>query len=251
MRTELNVALLVGCFRRVHALLLLTLALFGFISRAYGQQSNALGAISIRLEQRKGDSNSVVPQNKVFHNGDILRFRITSKTSGYLYVLDVGTSGETSMLFPGSSGPGSQNEIQAGQVRSVPVDGDGWFEVTGPAGYDVLYFLISANRLALAPETHKKENEGNPEPAPSPKVPGNLQPRCDDEIFKARGDCIDKSAGVTPLGPNAPVPRQLTPFSGMASRDIIVVEDEDGSTVKASNEGKLPLIYTVRLAHKP
>ena len=232
-------------------LVLLALVLCLSAHRVQCQQSSSLGAISIRLEQRKGTSSSIVPQNKVFRNGDILRFRITSKTSGYLYVLDVGTSGETSMLFPGSSGPKPPNEIKAGEVRSVPVDGDGWFEVTGPAGYDVLYFLISANPLALGPGTQEEPNQTAPETAPSPKVPDNLQPRCDDEIFKARGDCIDKSAGITPLAPNAPVPRQLTPFSGMASRDIIVVEDDDGSTVKASSEPKLPLIYTVRLAHTP
>jgi hypothetical protein len=234
-----------------HAPLLLAAALFGSGGFVQCQQSSPPGAISIRLEQRKGTSATIVPQNKVFHNGDILRFRIISKSSGYLYVLDVGTSGETNLLFPGSSGPGSRNRIQAGEVRSIPVDGDGWFEVAGPAGYDVLYFLVSANPLALAPETQEERNQGSPEATPPAKVPQNLQPRCDDEIFKARGDCIDKSAGVTPLGPNAPVPRQLTPFSAMASRDIIVVEDEDGSTVKASSEAKLPLIYTVRLAHTP
>lgn len=37
----------------------------------------------------------------MFHNGDILRFRLTSKIYGYLYVLDKGTTGTTAMLFVG------------------------------------------------------------------------------------------------------------------------------------------------------
>lgn len=239
----------VPAVKRRQVLLLLILAYFGNIHSMRSQQQSSVGAISIRLEQKTENSTAMVPQNKIFHNGDILRFLITSKTSGYLYVLDVGTSGETNMLFPGSSGPESGNQIRPGQVSSVPVDGDGWFEVTGPAGYDVLYFLVSANALALAPETPADRKGGLPAPQPAPAAPKGLLPRCDDEIFKARGDCIDKSAGVTPLGSNAQIPAQFVPFSGMASRDIIVSEDEDGSTVKASNEAKLPIIYTVRLAH--
>ena len=207
------------------------------------------GWISIRLEQRRGSEIKVVPQNAVFHTGDLLRFRITSKTSGYLSVIDVGTTGETSPLFPGTTDRQTGN-LLPGEVRSVPTEGDGWFEVSGPAGYDVLYFLVTATPLMLAPDNASEGHRPSSAPVrPEKGVPKSLTPRCDEEVFKARGDCIDKSAGVTSLGADAPLPSQMKPYSQMASRDIIVSEDEDGSGVRPPPSAKLPLIYSFRLAH--
>lgn len=221
-------------------------------SPSKAQDSGVTGWISIRLEQKRGDEVRVVPQNTVFHNGDIVRFRITSKTAGYLYVIDVGTSGDTSTLFPGKEETQTDNRIKPGMVSSVPVEGDGWFEVTGPPGFDILYFLVSGTPLTMAPTNPPDDRHPESSPKPGPKgnaPPKMLLPRCDDEIFKARGDCIDKSAGLAPLAENAPIPRQLAPYSQMASRDIIVSEDEDGAEVKPPASAKLPLIYSFRLAH--
>lgn len=213
------------------------------------QVTRPAGWISIRLEQRRGNETKVVLQNTVFHTGDVLRFRITSKTTGYLTVIDVGTTGETSTLFPGTTDR-QNDDLRPGEVRSVPAEGDGWFEVSGPAGYDVLYFLVTAAPLMLPPGRPSDGNGPSSSPAPAEKpVPKLLTPRCDDEIFRSRGDCIDKTAGVTPLGADAPVPSQLKPYSQMASRDIIVSEDEDGSSVRPPPSAKFPLIYSFRLAH--
>lgn len=213
------------------------------------QGTQSAGWISIRLEQKRGSETKVVPQNTVFHTGDVLRFRITSKTTGYLTVVDVGTSGETSTLFPGSADAQSAN-LRLGEVRSVPTEGDGWFEVSGPTGYDVLYFMVTATPLAQASEKPSDGQRPSSSPVPAEKaIPKQLLPRCDDEIFKARGDCIDKAAGVTPLGADAPLPTQLKPYSRMATRDIIVSEDEDGAAVRPLPTAKLPLIYSFRLAH--
>jgi hypothetical protein len=210
------------------------------------QETNSAGLISIHLEQKNGDSTKTVQQNKVFHSGDILRFRLTSRIAGYLYVVDKGTSGQTTTLYPASAGV--QNRIQPDQTMVVPAIGDGWFEVSGPSGFDTIYILVSASPIlippAAVPESQSPENRQNAAPPPS-----NLLPRCDDEIFKARGDCVDHSAGAAPLPPDAPVPRELVPFAKSAARDIILTDDGDEVTVKAAPSAKLPLIYTFRLAH--
>jgi hypothetical protein len=103
------------------------------------RSTNSAGLISIRLEQKNGDDSRTVPQNTVFHNGNILRFRLTSRIAGYLYVVDKGTTGQTTTLFPVSSGTGSQNRIEPDQTMVVPAMGDGWFEVNGSLGirYDL------------------------------------------------------------------------------------------------------------------
>jgi len=210
-------------------------------------QNAGSSVLSIRLEQRKGATVQTVPQNTVFRNGEILRFRLMSQINGYLYVLDKGTTGNPAVLFP-AAGPAGSNRIEVGRGYLVPAEGDGWFEVDGPAGFDVLYFLVSATPIDLPPG--HSANPGN-EPAPKEEpLPPNLLPRCDDAIFKARGECVDGSAGVAPLAPNAPIPRELVPLARTASRDIVLTDDDGDTAVQSAPTAKLPIIYTFRLAHR-
>jgi hypothetical protein len=188
-----------------------------------------------------------VPQSTVFRNGDILRFRLTSQMEGYLYVVDKGTTGSTAVLFPGTSTAGVSNRISINRAYLVPADGDGWFEVDGPAGFDTLYFLVSSSPIALPASPVAPDSKLSPQTAP---LPPDLLPRCDDAIFKARGDCLDGSAGVAPLGPNATLPRELVPLARTASRDIVLTNDGDDTAVQPAPAAKLPLIYTFRLAHR-
>ena len=208
------------------------------------QSTNSAGLISIRLEQKNGDTSKTVPQNTVFHNGNILRFRLTSRIAGYLYVVDKGTTGQTTTLFPVSTGTGTQNRIEPDQTMVVPAMGDGWFEVSGPSGFDTIYLLVSSSPILIPPAAVPETQE-----SPQNTLPPNLLPRCNDEIFKARGECIDSSAGAAPLPSDAPVPRELVPFAKSAARDIILTDDGDGVTVKPAPSAKLPVIYTFRLAH--
>jgi hypothetical protein len=208
------------------------------------QQPNSAALITIRLEQKRGDSSGTVPQNTVFRNGDILRFRLTSRIAGYLYIVDKGTTGQTTTLFPVSTASGSGNRIEPDQTVVVPATGDGWFEVSGPPGFDTIYLLVSATPISIPPAPQPEPQE-NPQNA----TPSNLLPRCNDEIFKARGECIDSSAGVAALPPDAPLPRELVPLAKSAARDIILADDGDEVTVKSAPSAKLPLVYTFRLAH--
>ena len=58
----------------------------------------------------------------------------------------------------------------------------GAFRVDGPAGYDVVAWMISPVEL------------GRPETPPVASMPPvNMTPRCDDTLFKARGECLDSS----------------------------------------------------------
>lgn len=232
-------------------IVVLAIVALAFISGLPAKSQNPdKTTFSIRLEQKKGSVVVSVPQTTVFHNGDILRFRLESKTDGYLYVVDKGTTGSTSVLFPAGNGA-ADNHIQAGRGYLVPADGDGWFQVDGPSGFDTLYFLVSATSIS-PPSSSQPGEPKAPEPqAPQPQaLPPGLLPRCNDEIFKARGECLDSSAGITPLAPDAPVPRELLPLSRTASRDIVLTDDGDDTRVQAAPSARLPLIYTFRLAHR-
>jgi hypothetical protein len=210
------------------------------------------GVITIRLEKRTGSRVDRVPQNMVFKSGEVLRFSLSSSMAGYLYVVDKGSTGVTTTLFPGASALHGDNRIEPKRGYLVPPDGNGWFEVTGPPGFDVLYFLVSETpmNLAAAPTPEEQAPAEHPAPLPGPALSPDLLPRCNDEIFKSRGECLDDSAGPAPLPQGAALPRELGPLAASASRDIILSEDEAGTEVGPGASGKLPLIYTFRLAHR-
>ena len=196
-------------------------------------------ALDISLE-KKGASGKIeaMAADHVFEAGDTIRFRIKSDYDGYLYVMDQGSSGHFATVFP-SGEAGADNAVKRGQSYLIPATDDGWFEVNGPAGFDVLYFLLSPTTIA-------------PPTAGSFVAPGpvsSLKPRCNDAIFRARGECTDVSAGPAALPSSAPLPAPLAPLAGSASRDITVVKKKDSVTVGSGGDRTAPVIYTFRLAH--
>ena len=184
----------------------------------------------------------------VFSTGDVIRFRLTAGTSGYLYVLDQGSSGTYTVLFP-APGVASRNRIEAARDYTVPATGDGWFAVDPPAGFDVVYFLLSPTPLASPPGASAPEGSA-PQPTPAAPLNPSLQPRCNDAIFQARGECIDNSAGPAPLARDAVLPPQITLVAPHASRDIVLVPEDDNTAVAATSTGTSPVVYTFRLAHR-
>lgn len=210
---------------------------------ANASQSKA-GVFTIRLEQQRDGKAAPVAPSHVFEAQDVLRFRVTAQGfQGYLYVIDLGTSGTYSTLYP-AAGPdlGAKAQmIQADQDVLVPAVEDGWFQVDGPPGFDVLYFLVSPHPLDVAPAPSGKKGGG---PAPE-----SLQPRCNDAIFQARGECLDDRAGPAAAGRDIQLPAQITAAAGDASRDLVFQEDEEDHAVKAAAPLDKPMVYVFKLAH--
>ena len=196
-------------------------------------------ALDISLERKNaaGKPEAMAPDH-VFEPGDQFRFRLKSDFDGYLYVMDQGSSGRFTTVFP-SSEAGADNSVHRGQTYFIPAADQTWFEIGGPAGFDVLYFLLSPSPI-VPPSTASFA-------APGPV--SSLKPRCNDAIFRARGECTDATAGPAALPRNATLPAPLAPIAGAASRDITVVKNKDGVTVGAGGQRTAPVIYTFRLAH--
>jgi len=55
-----------------------------------------------------------------------------------------------------------------------------------------------------------------------------MKPRCNDEVFKARGECVDSGAGPKALAPGEALPRDLTEAANGASRDLKFTNDGSG-----------------------
>ncbi len=177
----------------------------------------------------------------VFAPGDHLRFRVSSTFAGYLYVVNRGTSGSYDLLFPRSD-TGNDNRIAAATDFIVP-GSQGSFSVTGPSGHDVIYWVVS-------PVEFGRQYK----PLPSPPAPGTLppsfRPRCDDEILKARGECVDTSAGIKPVKPGEKLPENMNDLVNATSRDLIFTEQQGQTAVSSPTPLSGPIIYELLLAHR-
>ena len=203
----------------------------------------------IHLEQKKGDQTVATVPGHVFDSGDVVRFRVTAKgVGGYLYVIDLGTSGAYSTLFPASNsrsgaGGGDASLLKPDQDAFVPAVEDGWFQVDGPPGFDVLYFLVSPGPLDVVSGSADKGTANAP-------LPDSLKPRCNDAIFQARGECVDESAGPSALARDMPIPPQFSNAASSASRDIVLDEGAEDHSVKTTSPPGKPAVYVFRLAHR-
>jgi hypothetical protein len=192
---------------------------------ANGQPANPL-RMEILLEKEDHGKVAVMEPGHVFESGDHLRFRFTPNFSGTLFVQDRGTSGSYTLLFPKAE-TGTDDRIEAGKTYLLPSTDQGWFRVAGPAGHDIVYFVVTSAKAGTAvtpvPVPHLP---------PAGEAPANMTPRCNDELFRARGDCIDLSAG--PKG----------------ARDLFIIRKDKASVVSSPEPLDGPVVYQFHVAHK-
>ena len=94
-----------------------------------------------------------------------LRFRLSGNFDGYLYVMNLNTSGQYVLLFPRED-TGQANKIQAGQGISCAPRQKAGFGSRGPAGYEIVYWLVSPVDLQNEPIDSKPSLP----PAPSSTI---------------------------------------------------------------------------------
>jgi len=199
--------------------------------------------MELSLERQEGGVWRVVDPGLILAAGDRVRFRFHTNFDGYLYVMNQGTSGSYVTLFPRAD-TGEQNRIEAAREYLVPAV-EGSFRVSGPPGQDILYWLVTPLSLGAQPKYHPL-----PPPPKSGAVPANLTPRCDDTIFKARGECVDGSAGAKSVRPAEKLPDNLSGVPAAGSDQLMFVRDKDVSVVASPGPLTAPVIYEFRLAHR-
>jgi hypothetical protein len=192
--------------------------------------------MEMTLERRDGGKWNAVDPGLILNQGDEVRFRFRTNFDGYVYVSNHSTSGKYEQLFPREE-TGRNNRVTAGQEYRVPATSTA-FRIAGPAGHEVVYWLVSPERLGDAPRMDF--------PAP----PHTLIPRCDDTRLKARGDCIDVSAGPKLVPRDVAVPQELSDAADRSRRDLMFVRQEDKSVVSSPEPLTGPVIYEFLLAHR-
>lgn len=197
--------------------------------------------IQVTVERQEKSAWHPVNSATVFEPGDHVRFRVSANFSGYLYVMNHGTAGTYEVLFPRAD-TGSDNRIDASKDYVVPAT-QGSFTVGGPPGHDVLYWLLSPVDVA-------RVYQPLPPPPSKSDLPPSFRPRCDDAIFKSRGDCIDSSAGVKAVKPGEALPDNLKGSASDASRELLFIQEKSGVVLSSKNPLTGPVVYELRLAHR-
>ena len=193
------------------------------------------GAIEVSLEARVSGAWQTIHPQTVLHSGDTIRFRFRSSSAGFLYVLSVGSGGESVSLFP-RPGQTQTNRVEPGISYVIP-GGNGSFSVGGKPGYDAVYWILSPGSLDFKPQ---RDNQ-----------PSTLEPRCLEEILKSRGLCLDERAGPSPVADigNAPFVWK-DGARPLAARDL-KFQPEDGITrIATADLGDSILIYQFLVAHQ-
>lgn len=209
-----------------------------------GPERRAPQRMEIQVELRDGGAWRAVDPSHVFSQGDRVRFRFRSNFTGYLYVMNQGTSGDYTKLFPRED-TGTANRVESGREYLVPAT-EGAFRVTGPPGHDVIYWMITPLQMGQPAPQYRPL----PPPPKSPPPPANLIPRCDDAVFQARGECVDNTAGPKPAGPAGQLPSNLAATPNLSSRELLFIREHKRAVVSSPEPLTGPVIYEFRLAHR-
>ena len=200
--------------------------------------------MEIKLQRMDGDTWKSVDPGLVFAQNDRVRFRFQTNFDGYLYVMNRSTSGKYEQLFPREE-TGQNNRIVAGNDYTVPATKT-LFRIGGPAGQEIIYWMVTP--VALSGNGTEAYTPLPPPPAPDKHLPKNMTPRCDDTIFRARGECVDASAGPQGIASGETLPSNV---AGAAKpRDLIFMRQQNTSVVASAVPLSGPVIYEFRLAHK-
>lgn len=206
--------------------------------------------MEITLERFELGTWHAIDPSLVLADGDRLRFRYRTNFDGYLYVTNQTSSGNYEQLFPLEE-TGQDNRIASGTEYQVPATSTD-FKVAGPAGYEVVYFLVTPSRLAGGPPGVAPSVAPSVAPVPSTfkTNPPVLIPRCDDTIWRARGDCIDHAAGPSLVPRGDDLPPNLAGAADKGRRDLLFMRQNDKAVISSPVPLTGPVIYEFRLAHK-
>lgn len=200
------------------ALLLVSEKGYGAAPHLVRTAENRLGLrCSILLRQADGQYAEVA-SGSIFHSGDHIRLSLLANESGYLYVIEQGSSGAWSPIFPP---PGAvANKITAGQLQTVP-GGERAFAFDQHPGDEKLYVILS--RTPIEDIDRAIRNLKNGQPAAPESAP-------------------------PPAGPPVLVAESKIPdffVKQMASRDLTLVDEQKVDESSTNSQSGEKAIYVV------
>jgi hypothetical protein len=194
------------------------------VTNGYGAQPHLVSLTDARLGLRytllqkdPGGRYAEVLPSTVFHSGDHVKLSVMANHSGYLYIIQQGSSGNWSPIYPSQDAAKDSNYIEPGQVYEVP-DG-GAFELNGQPGKERLFILLSVNPIDDLDGAIFGLQGNKPEPTSVPTSPPST--------LKAANDITDQLV------------EQLT------SRDLVAVQEQVNSSANNNNQHSEKAVYVV------
>jgi hypothetical protein len=92
------------------------------------------------LKQSGGEAVEV-DADHVFRSGERIRLTIESNDAAYLYIVQRGSSGNWSVLFPSREISGGDNRVERGRIYEIPPRH--WFAFDEQAGEEKLFIVLS------------------------------------------------------------------------------------------------------------
>ena len=95
------------------------------------------------LRRDSADKFAEVDADSTFRSGDRIRLNVDSNTSGYLYVVAQGSSGNWHLLFPSADIQGGNNRIDKGVSQQIPPGAKGQFMFDDQSGTEKLFLVLT------------------------------------------------------------------------------------------------------------
>jgi hypothetical protein len=114
--------------------------------QAVSDNPSALVPLGMRYSVLKRNAAGVyeeVDADTTFHSGDRIRLEAQANSTGYLYVVAQGSSGNWQVLFPSREVSNGSNLVHRGETRLVPGGNQGQFVFDEQAGTEKLFVVLS------------------------------------------------------------------------------------------------------------
>jgi len=179
---------------------------------------------SLLLRGANDEYNEAAP-GAVFHSGDAIRLSFIANQAGYFYVIQQGSTGTWSPIFPPPNSAASANKTAAGQLQTVP-SGKRFFLFDQNPGDEKLYVILSRTPIPDIDRAIQNLKSGQPAASPQPQS-GN-------------GPTVEAANRI----PDAFV-------QGIASRDLVLVDEQKvDEPAKGDAQGE-KAVYVVSKASGP
>lgn len=180
--------------------------------------SDRLGLRYTLLQRDQSGKYIEVAPSTIFHSGDRVKISIMPNHAGYLYIIQQGSSGNWSPIFPSQDAEPGSNRVEAGEVYEIPKDGA--FELNQQPGKEHLFILLSLNVIndldgaIFGLQNHKA-------PASTPAA-------------VTTSDALEASNGITDK-----LVQQLS------SRDLVPVQEQVNTSASDGNQQSENAVYVV------
>lgn len=197
---------------------------YGAAPRLVRSSESRLGLrCSVLLRGADNEYAEVTP-GTVFHSGDHIRLSFLANEPGYFYVIQQGSSGTWSPIYPPRNASAESTRIEAGKLQIVP-SGTRSFAFDQQQGVEKLYVILS--RTPIDDIDRAIRNLSNGGAAPSPGTGDNSPPL--------------EAANVIPD----------VFVQKLASRDLTLVDEEKVDAASTATHDSEKAIYVVNKSTDP